>query len=341
MFKLGIDLGTSTTIVYYNSRSSKEGIKELLNEPSVVAIDIREGRVKAAGSQAKLMIGRTPSHIIAERPIREGVIANFEAAEAMLKYFINRARKKLFLGRFLKPDIVICIPAEYTTGEENALKEAALSCGARSVTIIEEPMAAAIGAGLPVATPRGFLVVDIGGGTTDIAVISLGSIIVKQSIKVAGDKMDEAIKRYVKRNYNLVIGDQTAERIKIEIGNVYPLPEYEGVTMKVKGRYSVEGVPREAEITAEDIREALLPPAKEIVEAIKKVLAKTPPELSADIIETGITITGGGAKLKGLKELIEDELMIKVNIPEEPDKCVARGTALALDVLEKERYMIA
>ena len=338
--KLGIDLGTSTTIVYLNSGKGPDRIKELLNEPSVVAIDSRTGKVKAAGIKAKMMIGRTPSHIIPERPIRDGVISNFEAAEAMLKYFINKARRKLLLGRFIKPDIVICIPADYTTGEENALKEAALSCGARNVAVIEEPMAAAIGAGLPVDSPRGFLIVDIGGGTTDIAVISLGSIIVKKSIKVAGDKMDEAIKKYIKKEFNMVIGDQTAESIKINIGSVYPIPGEEELVMNVKGHDLVKGLPTEKVITAAHVREALHKPVKAIIDAIKEVLSKTPAELSADIIETGINVTGGGAKLRGLKELIEKEFNIQVNVPDEPEKCVARGTALALDVLGKETYLL-
>ncbi len=318
MLRIGIDLGTNTTIIYVQGK----GI--VLKEPSVVAIDTRHNKVVAVGREAKEMIGRTPSTITAERPIRDGVIANYEATEAMLKYFINRARRVSFLGRFLKPDVAICIPAVYTSLEEQAIKEAAYACGARRVELIEEPMAAAIGAGLPVNQAKGYMVVDIGGGTTDIAVISLGSIIVRESIRVAGDKMDQAILKYIRRHFNLHIGEQTAERIKIYIGSAYRLDEE--LTISVKGRDVVTGMPRNIEISSEIIRDALREPVSEIVEAVKRVLERTPPELAADIIDTGITLTGGGALLKGLDKLLAEVTGINVHVPPDPIDCVGKGT---------------
>jgi rod shape-determining protein MreB len=317
--RIGIDLGTNSILLYVKGK----GI--VLKEPSVVAIDkSRGGKVLAVGEKAKEMIGRTPSHIVAERPIREGVIANYEAAEAMLKYYINLIRNSSFINRIFKPIVAVCIPAEYNSVEERVIKEAAYAAGAKEVYIIEEPMAAAIGAGLKVNSAKGNMVVDIGGGTTDIAVISLGGIIVKQTLKVAGDKMDEAIAKYIRKNYNLLIGEQTAEKIKINIGTIIPLEQE--LSMEVRGRDLFTGLPKIINITSSEVAEALWEPVSAIVDTVKSVLEVTPPELAADIIEEGITLTGGGALLRGLDKVISKATGIKVNIPEDPISCVALGT---------------
>lgn len=317
--RIGIDLGTNSVLVYVKGK----GI--VLKEPSVVAIDRKKGNVVlAVGEEAKEMIGRTPSHIVAERPIRDGVIANYEAAEAMIKFYINKVKKTSVLTSIFKLIVAVCIPAEYNSVEERVIKEAVMAAGAKEVYIIEEPMAAAIGAGLKVNSARGNMVVDIGGGTTDVAVISLGGIVVKKTIKVAGDKMDEAISKYIRKNFNLLIGEQTAERIKIAIGTVVPIEEEK--KMEVKGRDLFTGLPKSVVLSNRDIMEALWEPVSEIVDTVKSVLEMTPPELAADIIEEGITLTGGGALLRGLDVVISKATGIKVNIPEDPIACVALGT---------------
>ncbi|MCS6956194.1 MAG: rod shape-determining protein [Candidatus Calescibacterium sp.] len=317
--RIGIDLGTNSVLVYVKGK----GI--VLKEPSVVAIDKKKGNVVlAVGEEAKEMIGRTPSHIVAERPIRDGVIASYEAAEAMIKFYVNKVKKNSLIGYIFKPIVAVCIPAEYNSVEERVIKEAVMAAGARDVYIIEEPMAAAIGANLKVNSAKGNMIVDIGGGTTDVAVISLGGIVVKKTIKVAGDKMDEAISKYIRKNFNLLIGEQTAERIKISIGTVIS-PE-EDKKMEVKGRDLFTGLPKSILITSRDTIEALWEPVSEIVDTVKSVLEMTPPELASDIIEEGITLTGGGALLKGLDIVISKSTGIKVNIPDDPIACVAIGT---------------
>jgi len=317
--RIGIDLGTNSVLVYLKGK----GV--ILREPSVVAIDKSKGsRVLAVGEEAKVMIGRTPSHIVAEKPIRDGVISNYEAAEAMLKYYIKRVRNSSILNSFFKPIVAVCIPAEYNSIEERVIKEAVLAAGAKLVHIIEEPMAAAIGSNLNVHAARGCMIVDIGGGTTDVAVISLGGIVVKKTIKVAGDKMDEAISRYIRKTYNLLIGDQTAEKVKISIGTVIPLEEEK--SMEIKGRDLFTGLPKSVVITSKDVMEALWESVSEIVDAVKNVLELTPPELAADIIEDGITLTGGGALLRGLDVIITKATGIKTNVPSDPISCVAIGT---------------
>lgn len=317
--RIGIDLGTNSVLIYVKGK----GI--VLKEPSVVAIDKKNGNiVLSVGEEAKEMIGRTPSHIVAERPIREGVIASYEAAETMIKFYINKIKKTSILSSIFKPMVAVCIPAEYNSVEERVIKEAVMAAGAKEVHIIEEPMAAAIGANAKVNSARGIMVVDIGGGTTDVAVISLGGIVVKKTIKVAGDKMDEAISKYIRKNFNLLIGEQTAEKVKIAIGTVIN-PE-EDKKMEVKGRDLFTGLPKSITITSRDTMEALWEPVSEIVETVKSVLETTPPELAADIIEDGIILTGGGALLRGLDTIISKATGIKVNIPEDPIACVAIGT---------------
>lgn len=320
---IGIDLGTANVLVYVKGK----GI--VLREPSVVARDTRTNRVLAVGEEARQMLGRTPGNIQAIRPLRDGVIADFEVTEAMLSYFIKKVtRKRSFLESLFrsKPSVVICVPAEITSVEERAVRDAAKLAGAGSVDIIEEPMAAAIGAGLPIDGPSGNMVIDIGGGTTDVAVISLGGIVVSQSIRVAGNKMDEAIVRHIRRVYNLMIGERTAEEIKIKIGSAYRL-EFE-LVMEIRGRDLINGLPKTVKITSEEVREALAEPIQSIVEAVKVVLEKTPPELSADIIDRGMVLTGGGALLRGLDTLLGEVTGIPVIIADDPLSCVAIGTGL-------------
>jgi len=324
---IGIDLGTATVVVYVKGK----GI--VLREPSVVAIDRSKStrKVVAVGDQARLMLGRTPGHITAIRPMRDGVIADYEVTEIMLRYFIEKVcgsggSKWL---RFLKPTVAICVPAEVTSVEYRAVKEAAESAGARTVHIIEEPMAAAIGAGLPVEGPGGNMVVDIGGGTTDVAVISLGGLVVSESIRVAGNKLDEAIVRYVRKNFNLLIGERTAEEIKIRIGSVYPLNGE--LSMEIRGRNLINGLPKTVMVTSEEIRGAFDEPISAIIESVKSVLEKTPPELAADIIDRGIFLTGGGALLKGLDKLLSKVTGMPVHIADDPVSCVAIGTGKFVD----------
>jgi rod shape-determining protein MreB and related proteins len=317
---IGIDLGTANVLVYVNGK----GI--VLREPSVVAKDVRNNRTLAVGEEARQMLGRTPSNIQAISPLRDGVIADFEVTEAMLSYFIKKVtRAGSFMSFFRpKPSVVICVPAEITSVEERAVRDAAKLAGARSVDLIEEPMAAAIGAGLPIDGPSGNMVVDIGGGTTDVAVISLGGIVVSQSMRIAGNKMDEAIIRHIRRVYNLMIGERTSEEIKIKIGSAHRLEQE--LSMEIRGRDLINGLPKTVKITSEEVREALTEPIQAIVEAVKSVLEKTPPELAADIIDRGIILTGGGALLRGLDVLLGEVTGIPVLVADDPLSCVAVGT---------------
>jgi rod shape-determining protein MreB and related proteins len=323
---LAIDLGTATTLIYVKGR----GIVSC--EPSVVAV-AHNGRgdnhVLAVGREAKEMLGRTPGNIQAVRPLRDGVIADFEITEAMLRYFISRAHNRRTL---VKPRIIICVPFGITEVEKRAVKESAESAGAREVYLIEEPMAAAIGAGLPITEPSGNMVVDIGGGTTEVAVISLAGIVYSQSVRVAGDKMDEAIVAYMKRKYNLAIGEQTAERIKITIGNAYPLEEQ--LTMEVKGRDMVAGIPKTVVVNSDEIREALAEPLNAIVEATLLALERTPPELAADIVDKGVVLTGGGALLKNIDVLLREETGLPVTVSDDPISAVVLGSGKTLDHIE-------
>jgi len=318
---IGIDLGTANVLVFVKGK----GI--VLREPSVVAKDMNTGRVLSVGEEARQMLGKTPAHIAAIRPLRDGVIADFEVTEAMLSYFIKKVMKdRSWWSAILnpKPHVTICVPAEITSVEERAVKDAAKLAGARDVDIIEEPMAAAVGAGLPIDGPSGSMVVDIGGGTSDVAVISLGGIVVSQSLRVAGNKMDEAIVRYIRRVYNLMIGERTSEDIKVKIGSAYRL-ETE-LTLEIRGRDLINGLPKTVKITSEEVREALAEPTQAIVEAVKAVLEKTPPELASDIIDRGIILTGGGALLRGLDVLLGEVTGIPVLVADDPMSCVVIGT---------------
>lgn len=327
---IGIDLGTANTLVFMKGK----GI--VMREPSVVAVDVRNDTVLAVGTQAKDMIGRTPGSIVAVRPLKDGVIADFDITATMLKHFIRKAVKST---TFSKPRIVVCIPSGVTEVERRAVEDAASQAGSSHVDLIAEPMAAAIGAGLPVGDPTGSMVVDIGGGTAEVAVISLGDIVTSVSVRVAGDKFDESIISYVKRKYNLLIGERTAEQIKISIGSAYPTEETEGASVEIKGRNLVDGLPKNVTITAEEVREALSDPLTTIVDAIKSTLEKTPPELSADIIDHGIMLTGGGALLRGLDLLVEKETGMPVHVAESPLDCVVNGTGKRLELeLPKSYY---
>jgi len=318
---MGIDLGTANTLVNIKG----QGI--VVREPSVVAIQNEDGKVLAVGNEAKEMIGRTPGNIIAKRPLRDGVIADFEITHKMLKYFLNAAYPKRSI--FFAPRLVVGVPSDVTEVEKRAVTEAALAAGAKDALLIEEPMAAAIGAGLPVAEPTGNMVVDIGGGTTEIAVISLGGIVTSKSIRIGGDELDESIIQHIRKEYSLMIGERTAEQIKMNIGSAYPVPTLKN--MDVTGRNLVTGLPKTLTITPEEIREALSEPVNAIVEGIKSTLERTPPELAADIMSHGIMLTGGGAMLHGLNILINRETEMPVNIAEEPLDCVAHGTGIAIE----------
>jgi len=320
---LAIDLGTANTLVYV------KGSGIIVNEPSVVAVqkDMRGiRRVVAVGKEAKEMLGRTPGSIIAIRPMKDGVIADFEVTEAMLRYFIAKAHNKRSLVR---PRIMICVPFGITEVEKRAVRESAESAGAREVYLIQEPMAAAIGAGLPITEPGGNMVVDIGGGTTEVAVISLAGIVFSRSVRVGGDRMDEAVANYVKRKYNLLIGERTSENIKITVGSAYPDDEVR--TMEVKGRDLVAGVPRTVVVDADEMRDALSEPVNAIVDAVKVALERTPPELAADIVDKGIVLTGGGALLRNLDILLREETGLPVMLSEDPLTAVVMGAGKALD----------
>lgn len=325
--EIGIDLGTANTLVFLKGK----GI--IKREPSVVAMDMRTDNVLAVGLQAKNMIGRTPGSIVAVRPLKDGVIADFDVTASMLKYFICKSVRSMF---FSKPRVVICIPSGVTEVERRAVEDAAKQAGAGVVELIEEPMAAAIGAGLPVSEPTGSMVVDIGGGTSEVAVISLGDIVTATSERVAGDKLDEAIISYVKRKYNLLIGERTAEDIKINMGSAVPYDD-EG-EMSIKGRNLLDGLPKNIVITSAEVREALAEPLRCIVEAVKSTLENTPPELSADIIDHGIMLTGGGALLRGIDTLISESTGMPVYIAERPLDCVVDGTGKCLEVSMPREY---
>ncbi len=321
---IGIDLGTANTLVYMRGK----GI--IIREPSVVAVDTRTDRAKYVGQEAKDVIGRTPGSIVAVRPLKDGVIADFEITTTMLQEFIRKALKGSF---FTKARVIICIPSGVTAVERRAVKEAAENAGAKRVNIIEEPMAAAIGAGLPVSEPQGSMIVDIGGGTSEVAVISLGGIVTSRSVRIAGDAFDTAIINYIKKKYNLLIGERTAENVKIAIGSAFPV-DNEG-EMEIKGRNLLNGLPENIIVTSAEIREALAEPLSHVIEAIKVTLEKTPPELAADIIDQGITLAGGGALIRGLDKLINKETGMPVYVAESPLDCVADGTGKVLEDIEK------
>ena len=319
---MAVDLGTANTLVYVRGR----GI--VLSEPSVVAIDQRTGEVHAVGIEAKRMLGRTPGTISAIRPLKDGVIADFDVTEQMLRHFIQ----KVHHNRFAHPRVVVCVPSGVTGVEKRAVEEATLSAGARQAYLIEEPMAAAIGAGLPVSEPTGNMIVDIGGGTTEVAVISLGGIVVSQSIRVGGDEMDEAIMAHIKKEYKLLIGQQTAEELKLEIGSAWELPQE--VSAEVRGRDMLTGLPKTVVISSEETRRALDEPVGQIIDAIKSTLDKTPPELAADIMDRGIVLAGGGALLNGLADRLRDETQMPVQLAESPLTCVAVGSGRSLELIE-------
>jgi rod shape-determining protein MreB len=319
---MAIDLGTATTLVYLRGR----GI--VLSEPSVVAIDSRTGDVLAVGADAKRMLGRTPGTITAIRPLKDGVIADFDVTEQMLRHFIQRVHQ----NRWAHPRVVVCVPSGVTGVERRAVEEATISAGARAAYLIEEPMAAAIGAGLPVSEATGSMIVDIGGGTTEVAVISLAGIVASQSVRIGGDELDEAIIAYMKKEFKLMIGSQTAEELKIEIGSAYPLdPEQEA---EIRGRDLVTGLPKTLVISSEEIREAINEPVNQIIDAIKATLDKTPPELAADIMDRGIMLAGGGSLLQGMCERVRDETQIPVNRAESPLTCVVVGSGRSLEEFE-------
>ncbi|MGB2600146.1 MAG: rod shape-determining protein [Candidatus Omnitrophota bacterium] len=322
---MGIDLGTASTLVYLKN----EGI--VLSEPSVVAIEAGTSNVLAVGEEAKRMLGRTPGNIVAIRPMRDGVIADFEITESMLRYFIKKVHNSRGLVR---PRIVIAVPSGITEVEKRAVKDSALHAGAREVFMLEEPVAASIGVGLPIQEPSGNMIIDIGGGTTEMAVISLAGVVFSKSIRIGGDEMDEAITNYLKRTYNLMIGERTAEEIKIRIGSGYPLEEE--MTMDVRGRDLVAGLPKMISVTSEEIREALSEPITQIVEAVRITLERTPPELSADLIEKGLIMAGGGSLLRGLDKLIGEETGLPVHLADDPLTAVVLGTG---KVLSELRYL--
>ena len=320
---IGIDLGTASVLVYVKGK----GV--VLKEPSVVAFDRNTNKIKAIGEEARLMLGRTPGNIVAVRPLRQGVISDYTVTEMMLSYFISRTVGKSLFGR--KPRISVCVPSGATEVEKKAVEDATYQAGAREVSIIEEPVAAAIGAGIDIAKPCGNMIVDIGGGTADIAVISLGGVVVSNSIKVAGDDFDEAIVRFMRKKHNLLIGERTAEEIKINVGTVYKRPE--NLTMDVRGRNLVTGLPKTVTVTSEETEEALREPAYQIVDAVHNVLERTPPELAADISDRGIVLTGGGSLIQGLEELIEEKTGINTMTAEDPLTAVAIGTGKYIEYL--------
>jgi rod shape-determining protein MreB len=324
---LAIDLGTANTLVF------AKGKGVVVSEPSIVAVNRVTGKVEAVGKDAKEMLGRTPGNIVAIRPMKDGVIADFEITEKMLSYFIRRAHNR---NTLVRPRIIIGIPSEVTQVEKRAVKDSALKAKASEVYLVDQAMAAAIGAGLPITEPSGNMVVDIGGGTTDIAVISLAGIVYSKSVRVAGNEMDEAIIQYTKKKYNLLIGERTAEQIKLEIGSAFPLDE--PVTMEIKGRDLIEGIPKTLTITDAEIREALAEPISVIVNAVRVALERTPPELSADIVDRGIVLTGGGSLLKNLDKLLREETGLPVSVAEDPLSSVVLGTGKMLsdfDLLRK------
>jgi rod shape-determining protein MreB len=317
---IGIDLGTANTLVFLRG----QGI--VLNEPSIVTIEVSSKKVLAVGSEAKEMVGRTPGEIMTIRPLKDGVIADFEITEKLLSNFIRRVVKHRYL---MKPRVVISVPSGITEVEKRAVRDSAENAGAREVFLIQEPMAAAIGVGLPVHLPSGIMVIDIGGGTSEIAVIALNGIVNNISIRIGGDEMDEAIMLYLKKNYNLLIGERTAEEIKIKIGSAFPLDEEE--SMEIKGRDLVAGIPKTMKLSSVQVREALSEPVDTIIQAVRQALEETPPELAADILDKGIIVTGGGALLKGMDKRLREETNLAINIAEDPLTCVVRGTGKVLE----------
>ena len=326
---MAVDLGTANTLVYVRGR----GI--VLNEPSVVAVNQDTGGILAVGLEAKKMIGRTPGNIVAIRPLKDGVIADFETTERMLRYFIQKVHRRRYLA---KPRIVVCVPSGITGVEQRAVKDAAYAAGARKVYIIEEPMAAAIGAGLPIHEPTGNMVVDIGGGTTEVAVISLGGIVTSQSIRVGGDELDEALVAFVKKEFQLALGERTAEEIKIQLGSAYPLEQE--LRAEIRGRDLVTGLPKTVIISTEQIRKAIEEPVQAIIDAVKVTLDRTPPELSSDLMEQGIVLTGGGALLNGIAARLEMETNMPIIVANDPLNCVALGSGMCLEELETFSRML-
>ncbi len=320
---MGVDLGTANTLVFVKGK----GI--IIREPSVVALRTNSNEVLAVGEEAKNMIGRTPGNIVAVRPMKNGVIADFDVTQSMLRYFITKAHQR---SRLVRPRIIVCVPSGVTEVEKRAVLDAAQQAGARKAFLIEEPMAAAIGADLPVNEPAGNMIVDIGGGTTEVAVISLGGIVSSESIRIGGDEMDEAIVQHIKKKYNVMIGERTAENVKTDIASAYA--EGERLDKEVRGRDLVSGLPRNVEVTTEEIRNAIKEPITSIMEAVKITLERTPPELSSDIMDFGIILTGGGALLKGMNRLIADETDIPVHLADEPLDCVVKGTGKALEEID-------
>ncbi len=330
---IGIDLGTANTLVHVKDR----GI--VISEPSVVAIDQKTRRVLAIGAEAKRMLGRTPANIIAVRPLRDGVISDFDVTEQMIKYFVHKVHDRV--GLIPRPRMLIGIPSGVTEVEKRAVRDAAINAGARWARLIEEPMAAAIGAGLPVAEPTGSLIVDIGGGTTEVAVISLGGIVVSRSIRIGGDELDQDIIGFARREYNLLLGERTAEDVKIALGSAYP-GDYDEQRVMLRGRDLLTGLPRAVEITADQLREAIEPSVSQIVDAIKDTIEETPPELVADIMDQGIVLAGGGALLQGLDRRVSEATQMPVHVADDPLTCVVRGTGKALEELDAmERSLVS
>jgi len=321
--RIGIDLGTANSLVYV------QGQGVLLNEPTVVAVSVDDNRVVAVGNEARVMLGRAPGNIQVSRPMRDGVIADYVVTEAMLRYFLQKVAGR---SLFFKPEVMICVPAGVTQVERRAVLDATLSAGARTAYLIDEPLAAAIGAKIPIAAPSGNMIVDIGGGASEAAVISLGGVVVHKSVRVAGNKIDEAIASYVRRKHNLIIGDQTAEEVKIKIGSAMPLEKEE--KMEVKGRDSIMGLPKVVEISSTEVTEAIKPPLNQIIETVKGVLEETPPELASDIIDKGIVLSGGTALLRNLDKLMTKEIGVPVHVAEEPMMCVVKGTGVALENID-------
>src|SRR5690554_6682545 len=327
---IGIDLGTANTLVYVRGK----GI--LVREPSVVAINKNIKSVMAVGEEAKKMIGRTPGNIVAIRPMKDGVIADFDVTQNMLKYFIRKAYNR---NKFMKPRVLVCVPSGVTEVEKRAVVEAAEQAGAKEAYVIEEPMAAAIGSGLPVGEPEGSMVVDIGGGTSEVAILSLGGIVTSKSVRIGGNELDDAIIQHIKKEYSLTIGERTAEEVKITIGSAYSMDEEKD--LDIKGRDLVSGLPKTININSQEVREALREPINNIIDAIKNTLEKTPPELAADIMDKGIMLTGGGALLNGLDQLLRAETGMPVSIAEDPLDCVVVGTGMVLDDLDMFNKVIA
>ncbi|GIP40961.1 rod shape-determining protein Mbl [Paenibacillus sp. J31TS4] len=321
---IGIDLGTANVSIYVKGK----GV--VLDEPSVVAVDCESGRVLAVGEEARRMVGRTPGNIVAIRPLRDGVIADFEMTEMMLKYFLNKVGGRSW---FRSPRILICAPTNITSVEQKAIREAAKRCGAKTVFLEDEPKAAAIGAGMEIFEPGGNMVVDIGGGTTNVSILSMGDLVASSSIKIAGDKFDEAIIKYIKAQYKLLIGERTAEEIKMRIGTVSPSGR--SADIEIRGRDMVSGLPMSVTVRSDEVKEALAESVAAIVQSAKKLLERTPPELSADIIDKGVVLTGGGALLHGMDELLAEELLVPVLVAEDPIHCVVRGTGAMLDNLNR------